>query len=269
LDSQSQSYLLRVGDADRERLEVLASIYDPGSQDFLQRHLPAQARTLIDLGCGHGQLTCWMAKAFSRAWVYGLDLSDEQLSICEQNRVALDVPNVSFHRHDVLDPAPDIPQADAVYCRYLLLHLREWDTFFHNVLALCKPGGSLLIEEPGFPFFCYPRHEALDRANALGQALTSRMGLRFDCIDPLWRYVHALDSVRVKAYSFSQPILATDRQKSLLWRSFTQIHQPLVSMGLCTGQEADSILAQLAHIAGDPLYVVGTLRMVQLHLVKL
>jgi len=40
-------------------------------------------------------------------------------------------------------------------------------------------------------------------------------------------------------------------------------------MGLCTGQEADSILAQLAHLAGDPLYVVGTLRMVQLHLVKL
>jgi len=66
-----------------------------------------------------------------------------------------------------------------------------------------------------------------------------------------------------------RPSPTTDYQKSLLWRSFTQIRQPLVSMGLCTGQEADSILAQLAHIAGDPLYVVGTLRMVQLHLVKL
>lgn len=269
MDSQTPSYLLHVGDADRERLEVLANIYNPGSQDFLRRQLAIPVSTLIDLGCGHGQMTCWMAKEFSQARVFGLDHSDEQLAICEQNEVAQDVPNVTFLRHDVLAPAQGIPEADAVYCRYVLLHLRAWDTFFSNALALCKPGGSLLIEEPGFPFFCYPRHEALDRANILGQTLTSRMGLRFDCIDPLWGYVHALEGVRVKDYSFSQPILTTRYQKSLLWRSFAQIHQPLISMGLCTVQEADSIIGQLAFIASDPLYVVGTLRMVQLHLEKI
>lgn len=268
MDRQNPSYLLRVGDADRARLEVLASIYNPGSQAFLQRQLAPGAGTLVELGCGHGQMTCWMAQHYPDAKVFGLDESAEQLAICEQNQRAQDVTNIAFQRHDVLDPVQGIALADAVYCRYVLLHLKDWERFFSNALALCRPGGSLLIEEPGFPFFCYPHDEALDRANLLGQALTARMGLRFDCIDPLWRHVHALPGVTVKDYAFNQPILTTNEQKSLLWRSFAQIHAPLIAMGFCSEPEADTILARLAAIASDPLYVAGSLRMVQLHLVK-
>lgn len=266
MDNKDFSYLLRFGDADRERLDVLAEIYDEGSRLFLDVNVPADALTIIDVGCGHGQITCWLGKRFARANVVGLDMSDEQLTICGENKIKNDSFNVSFKLYDILSAPLSTLLADVVYCRYLLLHVKDWSTFFKNVLVLCKPGGSILIEEPGFPFFSYPRSESLERANALGQRLTAQLGLRFDCIDPLWRYVNELDGVKVSGYSFSQPIVATQNKKSLLWRSFLQIKGALIATGLSTEHETDSILADLQGIADDPRYLVGSLRMIQLHL---
>lgn len=36
----SKEYLLNTGNSDQERLDVLAEIYDKGSQDFLLHQLP-------------------------------------------------------------------------------------------------------------------------------------------------------------------------------------------------------------------------------------
>ncbi|MGS0740506.1 class I SAM-dependent methyltransferase [Glaciimonas sp. GG7] len=261
------SYLLQVGNADRERLEILSEVYNPGSHAFLQVHLPYSVQTILDIGCGHGQMTHWFAQKVPNGKVVGIDISHAQLAICEATRGEGNGANVEFVQHDIVAAKTAFTPFDVAYCRFLLLHLKNWDSFFENVLASCQPGASIFIEEPAFPFFCYPESPALNRANALSDQLTTQLGLKFDCIDPLWRFIQQLD-VEICAVNFSQPALTTPHKKSLLWRSFYQIKDPIQAMQLATENEINEILTDLNALAHDPHCMVGSLRVIQLHLKK-
>ncbi|QRX81422.1 class I SAM-dependent methyltransferase [Glaciimonas sp. PAMC28666] len=267
MTKNTPSYLLQVGVADRERLEILAELYNPGSQSFLQAELDKSSRSILDIGCGPGQMACWFGEKFLDSKVVGVDISDAQLAICEKRRNDLGVPNVQFFNHDITVEKIDHPLFDAAYCRFLLMHLEKWDGFFEQTLAACKPGGSIFIEEPAFPFFCYPESASLHRANVLGNQLSTMAGLNFDCIAPLWRYIRHLD-VDVCAVKFSQPALTTSREKSLLWRSFHQIKDVLLVSKLATLADVNEILTDLDAVARDPRSLVGGLRVIQLHLKK-
>ncbi|KAF3998446.1 class I SAM-dependent methyltransferase [Glaciimonas immobilis] len=261
------SYLLQVGDPDRERLEILAELYNPGSKEFLQTHMPTDATSILDLGCGHGQMSNWFAQELPRGSVVGIDISDEQLVICAENKAAENVCNAQFFNHDIVSDKPDFAPFDVAYCRFLLMHVKSWECFFQNTLAACKAGGSIFIEEPAFPFFCYPESASLHRANFLGNQLSTKLGLNFDCISPLWRYIQNID-VDICAVGFSQPALISSREKSLLWRSFYQIKDALLATKLATVCEVQQIMTDLHGISSDPQSLVGGLRVIQLHLKK-
>lgn len=261
------SYLLHVGNADRERLEILAELYNPSSQAFLQMHAPALARSILDIGCGHGQMTLWLARQWQDGTAVGIDISEEQLDICEAGKKQQAIANAEFLRHDMTSGPARFAPFDMAYCRFLLMHVKNWDCLFQHVLASCRSGGAIVIEEPAFPFFCYPESASLKRANALGTLLTTQAGLNFDCIAPLWRYVQDLD-VDICTVKFSQPALTTVREKSLLWRSFHQIKAPLLATGLASEAEIDDIITDLEALAHDPQCLVGGLRVIQLHLRK-
>ena len=271
MTNNTPSYLLQVGDADRERLEILAELYNPGSQAFLLTQLSATAlavpQTILDIGCGHGQMALWLSKHVQSGKIVGIDISDAQLVICNQKKAEQEHSNVQFFNHDITSDRLDHPLFDAAYCRFLLMHLKNWDGFFDNTLAACKPGGSIFIEEPAFPFFCYPESPALRRANVLGNQLSTLAGLNFDCIGPLWDYIQGLD-VDICAVKFSQPALTSQREKSLLWRSFHQIKDSLLASQLATMSDVEDILRDLNAVARDPQCIVGGLRVLQIHIKK-
>lgn len=269
MSNDNRSYLFNVGVADQERLAILAEVYGSGSQAFLQTHALPRARTVLDIGCGHGQMTFWMAQQLQARGgkVVGIDTSDEQLNICRGKRNTNDVANVQFLHHDMGSGSPDLGPFDLAYCRFLLMHVKEWDSFFQNVLASCRSGGSFILEEPAFPFFCLPERESVKRANTLANLLSTTIGLTFDCSARLWSYVQDLD-VDVVDVKFSQPTLTTPQQKSLISRSFDQIKAPLLAAKLATAREIDDIATDLEALVHDPHSLIGGLRVMQLELRK-
>lgn len=261
----SKEYLLHTGNSDQERLDVLAEIYDKGSQDFLLNQLPKETSNLLEVGCGHGHIAFWLAKNFPTCNIIGIDSSEEQVTICKQYKSQHNISNTKFMVHDIVNKKLD-QKLDAVHIRFLLMHIKDWDACFENILNSCKKGASILIEESGFPFVCLPEeNELFKRANYLVNQLANRTELKYDCFPLLWKYIKHLN-VKVESVQFNLPVLTTEREKSFPWRCFEQIRQPLIMTGLSSDQEITEIVTNLQKVAADPKEIILSWRLMQLHL---
>jgi len=264
-----KTYLLNVGSADRERLDILSDIYAAGSKHFFLQNLPPHARSILDIGCGHGHMTRIFAQAVqsNNGQATGIDISPEQIAACEALRIEQGTTNVHYLVRDISVGQPFDEQFDLVYCRFLLMHLKEWDRVFENMLSACRDGGSIIIEEPGLPFFSFPERASAARANAFAMLLDERAGLHFDCAAPLWAHIqkYPLD---VESVQFNQPALLTARHKSLYWRTLIQLKEPLIAMQIASQDEIEDVIADLQLMANQENYLAGGLRVLQLHLKK-
>lgn len=69
-------------------------------------------------------MTQWLAEqVVPDGWVHAIDQNKEQLAIAQQNSAKLN--NVSSDKRSVYDPDALTQQYDAVYSRFLLVHLDE------------------------------------------------------------------------------------------------------------------------------------------------
>lgn len=265
----SESYVHDVGLADQERLNILTELYDPASQDFIRSQLPDYAKSILEIGCGHGQMAFWFTEQVKprNGFVVAIDESQAQLDVCSGKRLEREVDNIRFIRHDVTSALEIGETFDVVYCRFVLAHITDWPKFFENVLSLCNDHGSIIIEEPTTRRFSIPHHPSVVRSVELLEKLGERISVKFNCAEPLWKYVQSLD-VDIEGVQFTQPALTTPRQKSLIWRSFVQIRDRLRDFGLASDPEIETIHQDLRNVADDDRYLLEGVRILHLHLRK-
>ena len=98
-------------------------------------------RRVLDLGCGTGRHTAWLASAGAR--VTAVDFSEKML---EQARRKVPDANVRFVVHDLHDPLPfEDASFDAVVSGLVLEHLRELDGFFHEARRILRSGSRAVV----------------------------------------------------------------------------------------------------------------------------
>ena len=97
--------------------------------------------TLVDLGCGPGNITLCLAKAFPEARVIGVDGSSEMLAVAEHRAKALAL-NVEFRCCDLRSLAG--LRADLVTSNSLLHHLHQPDLLWRTTAAIAAPGCRVL-----------------------------------------------------------------------------------------------------------------------------
>ncbi len=75
-----------------------SSRVDPGTRYLLQEMppVPAEASTILDLGCGYGPIALTMAKRAPAATVFGIDVNERALSLARENAVLNGVERVTF-----------------------------------------------------------------------------------------------------------------------------------------------------------------------------
>ncbi|UYZ84929.1 class I SAM-dependent methyltransferase [Entomomonas sp. E2T0] len=264
----SLEYLPNIGGADQERLSILAEVYDEGSQNFLSKNLPKNTKRLLDIGCGHGQMAFWLSKNYPKCHILGIDSSQEQVDICNELSKQYNTNNVAFKLHNIADNELEEDKFDVVYIRFLLMHVRNWDACLNNILKSCKQGALILIEEPGFPYECWPKdNEYFQRANDLVKQMADIASLNYDCFPKLWQKVQELN-VNIKNVQFNMPALVTERQKSFPFISFEQIREPLISAGVTNDQEFTTLISKIRELVKDPNYIMGSWRMMQLAIQK-
>jgi SAM-dependent methyltransferase len=99
--------------------------------------------SVVDVGCGTGQLACFLALKQRR--VLGIDYSQHSLDLAKLLAERLALKTVDFRRLNLLDW--DLPENafDFVFCNGVLHHTSDPYGGFRNLVRITKPGGRLIV----------------------------------------------------------------------------------------------------------------------------
>jgi demethylmenaquinone methyltransferase/2-methoxy-6-polyprenyl-1,4-benzoquinol methylase len=170
-----------------ERFDHVASL----GQDFLwrpralwaleRRRTGRSTGSILDVGCGTGELARLARRRFPGAQVTGLDLTRAMLALARSRTPGRDRDRWVEGSALAL-PFPD-RRFDAVLSAFLLRNLPDLPAGFREMRRVLRPGGTLLaleITEPKDPFVRATFHAYFDHVvPALGEAVGSAGPYRY------------------------------------------------------------------------------------------
>jgi len=133
------------GDTDEAaaRLRRLAELYEPETRELLQRGGSRRPRIAIDLGCGPGWSTALVQRVLQAERTVGLDASERY--VAEARR--LHGSTLEFFVHDITKTPFPVEVPDALFCRFLLSHLRDPGKVLSAWANASAPGCVLFVHE--------------------------------------------------------------------------------------------------------------------------
>ena len=111
--------------------------------DLLALVEPAARGTVVDLGCGTGELTAQLHNQVGATSTLGLDNSEAMLTEAR----TLDAPGVRFEHADIGELRADVTY-DVVFSNAALQWLPDHPALLARVAALVAPGGQLAVQVP-------------------------------------------------------------------------------------------------------------------------
>lgn len=136
-------YLFGDSDLAAHRLEVLHEVFSETSRPLLQEAASQPISLAIDLGCGPGVCTHFLAETVGCDRAVGLDSSSRFIALAQ----ARATERVQFRVHDVTVVPFPVGSADLLYGRYLLTHLHEPATRLARWASVLRPGGRIVVED--------------------------------------------------------------------------------------------------------------------------
>lgn len=129
-----------------------ADAYDTLNAPMTERGNDAVARlelhgeeTVLDAGCGTGQVTATLLERLPRGRVVALDGSVAMLAAARE-RFAGD-PRVTFVHADLGEPLPAaVGEVDAIVSTSTLHWVRDHDALWRHLAAVLRPGGQLVVD---------------------------------------------------------------------------------------------------------------------------
>lgn len=110
--------------------------------DLLARVHSESPATIVDLGCGPGNITPMLQQRWPDAAITGVDNSDEMLA-----RARDAVPGVDFINQDIFTWEP-AQKFDLLFSNAALQWVKGHDVLFPKVMSLVAPGGVAAIQIP-------------------------------------------------------------------------------------------------------------------------
>jgi trans-aconitate 2-methyltransferase len=143
--------------------------------DLLARISSVSPRTVVDLGCGAGNVSAVLAERWPHARIVGVDNSAAMLARARTLTIASE--RIEWIEADLATFAPAAP-ADIVFSNAALHWLDDHETVFPRIFAAVADGGVLAVQIPDQ--FRAPSHVAL--------ADTVKSVRRFSRLGPLLRH---------------------------------------------------------------------------------
>lgn len=175
--SSDQTYIIAGGHDGRARLRVLARVMAASTEALLDRVEPLAGRTVVDAGCGGGDVSFELARRVGpQGRVVGLDMDEQKLAMARDEAAAQGLGNVEFIQAGVLDPWP-VEKSDLVHARFLLTHVPGSEAVLARARAALADGGMIAVQDIDYDGqFCDPPCEAFDRAGELYVEAAKRAG---------------------------------------------------------------------------------------------
>jgi SAM-dependent methyltransferase len=135
------TYLLDHGwSGERERLDGLGSVFDPGTFREFDAIGVGPGWRCLEVGGGSGTVARWLCERVGPAGrVVATDLDTGFLD-------ELRLPNLEVRRHDIVTDELEQGAFDLVHTRLVLEHLRDRDLALARMVSALAPGGWLVVE---------------------------------------------------------------------------------------------------------------------------
>ena len=247
-----QSYIIKGGEEGRARLSVLARVMAPTTEGLLDRFEPLGGLTVVDAGCGAGDVSFELAGRVGPAGrVIGLDLDETKLASARQEAQRRLADHVEFHRGSVVEKWP-AEEAGLVYVRFVLTHLPVPEALLYRAMEALSPGGAIVVEEIDFGgHFCDPDCDAFYRYSELYAATAKQRGADAFIGRRLARMLDIAGFADVGS-SLVQPHGRTGDVKQISLLTLAAVGDSIVAANLATAAEIVSLKLELQAFAARP-----------------
>jgi cyclopropane-fatty-acyl-phospholipid synthase len=110
-----------------------------------ERAQVADGMRILDLGCGWGSLSLWLAEQFPGAQITGVSNSVRQREWIEARRDALGLRNLTLHTAELNDFDPR-RRFDRVVSIESFEHMRNWSELLRRIADWLRPSGKAFVQ---------------------------------------------------------------------------------------------------------------------------
>ncbi|MGV3522622.1 MAG: SAM-dependent methyltransferase [Candidatus Sericytochromatia bacterium] len=123
-----------------------------------QRAQLANGQTILELGCGWGSLTLYMAARYPDAQIVGVSNSQSQREWILARAAERGLTNLTIRTADINDFEPDL-RFERIVSVEMFEHLRNYSSLFERLQKWLTPGGLLFVH-----IFAHKKHAYLFEA---------------------------------------------------------------------------------------------------------
>ena len=105
----------------------------------------ADGQRVLELGCGWGALTLWMAEQYPGSHIIAVSNSAPQRAFIEARATERGLDNVRVVTADMNDFVPEDAPFDRVVSVEMFEHMRNWRALLERIADWLAPGGRLML----------------------------------------------------------------------------------------------------------------------------
>jgi ubiquinone/menaquinone biosynthesis C-methylase UbiE len=248
----TEGYVLGNLENEITRLEIQSAFFEPLTRQTLLKAGIKKGMRCLDVGCGAGSVTRILAEMVGKkGWVTGTDVEEKYLQYC---RNYMSQPNMNFMQDDICNSRLAKESFNAIYSRFMFVHLTDPRKAIHSMKQLVKKGGSIIIEELDHApdsWLCYPDSQSVNALREIYFTLVKKAGG-----DPFaGRKIYSLmveESLNAGVECNSPCLLmGHEPYNTLGWRIAESLKPQIESYGLLSEQEYGRLRSELKRLSTD------------------
>ena len=236
---QNEQYVLQTGSTAVERLKIVMDSYGPGTERLLDSLNSIDGKSVADVGCGTGLVSASFAKRVGATGkVVGIDSAPDTLAIARKMNDATNIKGIEWHNGDAYATGLADNTYDVVYCRLLLLHLKEPARAVAEMSRIAKPGGLVICEDLAtINTQTYPIDSPIKTIQERIKNMAAKQGTDWDIGLALPSLFKSLGLTDIKI-STHQPGHLTGEGKRLAEYTFLEAVPKMIAAGVLTEDAA-------------------------------
>lgn len=265
---EAHTYTLGEGDKASARLDLQHSIIGIDFKNHLLEADIKQAKIVLEIGCGNGEMAFWCASQLSpQGKIIAVDKSQKHIDIARKRAKALGITTIDFLCCDIQDLELPLNSVDIIYCRFVLMHLQQPVKIIEKLTTFLKKGGIFAAQEPINSYMSlHPQNsEFLADTIKLISNVALQHGVDYDIGKRIYELFCQAGLHHVHLH-FSQRVVSVEIMKSLLLQFYEDISPAAIRAGVISKEDLSKhmqliqmhfekeneyfVLPQQAHVTG-------------------
>ena len=248
---QENAYIISGGVQGKTRLNTLSDVLYPYTSALLKSCGLREGHTMLDLGCGGGNVAMLAASIVDDSGgVTAVDFDQHIVHLARLDAQQNDIDNVVFQTASAYE-INFSNEFDMAYARFLLSHLQEPANALARMVQGVKPGGKVVVEDVQFSgHFSFPACTAFDTyVRYYGEAArnnrqnaeigTELVGLFRDA------------GLRHVGFDVIQPSFSSGGGKWMGWLTLDRIKDTLITQGISSPEDISGLLNEIEAFTND------------------